>query len=685
MRWLLRRVGWAAFACCVLQAPAWSQASKEVSQFTIARDLVQPHVVSILVVLENYAGGEKRQSLSAGSGTIIDERGYIATNAHVTENGVRFRVVLNDQREFRAKLVGTDEISDLAVLQIIAPTGTRFKHAQFVESLSSLRAGDPVVAMGAPWGLRDSLSAGVVNHANRLLVSLFEDEANYEQNFNETQQTARYYAWIQHDAAISPGNSGGPLVDLQGRIIGVNTRGSFFGGDMAFAIPGPIAKSVVNTLIEHGQVRRSDFGFSVRSLRGTGLQSGALISSVARESNAERAGVRAGDHLLAVDGTPISLGEPESIPEFRRTLAQRTPGTKLLLRIRRQARELELSVTSKEQSPKIPRRAEISSFGISIQEITEALMLARYLESGDGVIVEGIVPGGPAASAQPPLQVGDRIFGINSAKVRRYGEFLAQIPKLPSGEAPAQAVKLSFDRGGETMLALLKPAPKRILASANPELEKSWAGWQVQALPQPLASELGFAQPGYRITRIYPNSPAAKAKLQIGDVITAVAGIAVKPSGLKETSALDLRIRNADPEHALRIDFQRENQPAQQTEIRLTLAPSAKDKAPRYWDELLSLTVRELSFYDRIERQFDDSQQGLMIERVESGGLGGLAHLRESDVLVQVNQLPVNDIKSLKAALAKCSAEKAEKLSFLVLRGTETRLLFVDSPWNEKL
>ena len=686
MRRLLRRYGWAALVCCLLQSlllnPLFAQTDKNVSQFAIARDRVQPHVVSILVVLETYAGGEKRQSLSAGSGTIIDPRGYIATNAHVTENGVRFRVVLNDQREFRAKLIGSDEMSDLAVLQIVAPAGTRFEHTQFIDSLSSLRAGDPIVAMGAPWGLRDSLSAGVVNHTNRLLVSLFEDEADYEQNFNETQQTARYYAWIQHDAAISPGNSGGPLVDIAGRVIGVNTRGSFFGGDMAFAIPGPIAKRVVGTLIEHGYVRRSDFGFSVRSLRGTGLQTGALIASVARESAAESAGVRAGDHLLAVDQTPITLDEPESIPEFRRALAERAPGSKLRLSVRRGSHELQFVLTSKEQSPKTPRRAEIASFGISVQEITEALMLARYLESGDGVMLEGIVPGGPAASAQPPLQVGDRIFSINGEKVRHFAEFLARIPKLTDGEAAA--IKLGFDRRGETMIALIKPAPKRILASANPELEKAWAGWQVQALPQPLASELGFAQPGYRITRIYPNSPAAKAKLQLGDVITAVAGIAVKPSGLKETSALDLRIRNADLEQPLRIDFQRENAAATHTEITLTLAPNAKDKAQRYWDELLSLTVRELSFFDRIERQLDDQQQGLVIERVESGGQGGLAHLRENDVLVQINQFAVNDIAGLKSALTQSQAANAEKLSFLVLRGTETRLLFVDSPWNEK-
>lgn len=680
---LLRHLCWAALACCWLNA-AWALPDENVSQFAIARDRVLPHVVSILVVAETYAGGERRQSLSAGSGTIIHPRGYIATNAHVTENGVRFRVVLNDQREFRATLIGTDEISDLAVLQILAPKSTQFEHAEFVEHLDSLRAGDPVVAMGAPWGLRDSLSAGVVNHANRLLVSLFEDEADYEQSFNETQQTARYYAWIQHDAAISPGNSGGPLVDIAGRVIGVNTRGAFFGGDMAFAIPGPTAKRVVNALIKHGQVQRSDFGFSVRSLRGTGLATGALISSVARASAAESAGLRAGDHLIALDGTTIHLREPESIPEFRRALAERAPGSTLTLSIVRDAKPLRLKVTSKTQSPKTPQRREIASLGISIQEITEAVMLARYLESSDGVIVEGIVPGGPAASAQPPLQIGDRIYSVNGKRVQGFEAFLASIPKLPPNAETAPAMQLAFDRRGEMLLALIKPAPKRILASPNPELEKAWAGWQVQALPQPLATELGFAQPGYRITRIYPDGPADQAGLRLGDVITAVAGSAVKPSGVKETSALDLRIRNAPVNQPLRVDYQRPQTGAQHTNIRLSLAPGTRDKALRYWDELLSVTVRELTFYDRIERQFDEGQRGLVLERVESGGYGGLAHLRENDVLVQINHQAVNDIAGLKAAIVQSQAARSMKLSFLVLRGAETRLLFVDSPWNEQ-
>ena len=124
--------------------------------------------------------------------------------------------------------------------------------------------------MGAPWGLSNSMSAGVVNNPRRLLVSLFDDEADYEDSLSEDEPTGRYYAWIQHDASIAPGNSGGPLVDLSGRIVGVNTRGMIVGGDLAFAIPGAEAGSIVRTLIEKGRVDRVSLGFRLRSLKGPG-------------------------------------------------------------------------------------------------------------------------------------------------------------------------------------------------------------------------------------------------------------------------------------------------------------------------------------------------------------------------------------------------------------------------------
>ena len=208
----------------------------QTARIAMARDRVLPVVVSILVVNEEFRQGEPTLSLSSGSGTVITAQGHVATNAHVTQNGKSFRVIFADGRELPAKLIGTDTLTDLAVLQVQPPTPETFAFAEFADKLD-LQAGDTVLAMGAPWGLSNSMSAGVVNNPRRLLVSLFDDEADYEDSLGDDEPTGRFYAWIQHDASIAPGNSGGPLVDLNGRIVGVNTRGLIVGGDLLLPFP----------------------------------------------------------------------------------------------------------------------------------------------------------------------------------------------------------------------------------------------------------------------------------------------------------------------------------------------------------------------------------------------------------------------------------------------------------------
>ena len=160
-----------------------------------------------------------------------------------------------------------------------------------------------------------------LEEAERLLLSLFQDEADYEQQLGQNQPTARFYAWIQHDASISPGNSGGPLVSMDGEIVGINTRVNSSGGDIAFAIPAPVAATIVADLIREGTVPRSFFGFGVRSLKRSGFDRGVLVSSVIRESPAALAGLEAGDRIIAIDGEAVTVAEPEQVPPFLRALS----------------------------------------------------------------------------------------------------------------------------------------------------------------------------------------------------------------------------------------------------------------------------------------------------------------------------------------------------------------------------
>ncbi|HEX5754765.1 MAG TPA: trypsin-like peptidase domain-containing protein, partial [Arenimonas sp.] len=327
----------------LLPGLALAQSSRADSGMQIARDRVLPVVVSIMVVREDFNQGQPVLSVSSGSGTVVTPEGHIATNAHVVQKGRNFRVVFADGRELPAKLIGSDALTDLAVLQALPETPETFRHARFAETLD-LRAGDPVYAMGAPWGLSNSMSAGVVNNPRRLLVSLFGDEADYEARLSADEPTGRYYAWIQHDASIAPGNSGGPLVDAQGRIVGVNSRVMIVGGDLAFAIPGPDAAAVIDTLIAEGNVTRAHLGFRLRSLKGSPHSEGVLVYAIERDSQAEKAGLKVGDRILSLDGQQVDAQLPVDVPAVQRWIAELPIGRHIPLQIERDGKRLQLTL-----------------------------------------------------------------------------------------------------------------------------------------------------------------------------------------------------------------------------------------------------------------------------------------------------------------------------------------------------
>jgi S1-C subfamily serine protease len=491
--------GLAALWLGLFTAPVWSAAEGEAApavagdaeRMSAARDRVLPVVVSILTVREDYQQGEPVLTVSSGSGTIVTPEGHVATNAHVTQKGRSFRVVFADGRELPAQLVGEDSLSDLAVLKVQPPAPETFAHAEFAERLD-LRPGDTVLAMGAPWGLSNSLSAGVVNNPRRLLVSLFDDEADYEDRLGADQPTGRYYAWIQHDAAIAPGNSGGPLVDLRGRIVGVNTRGMIFGGDLAFAIPGPDAAEVVRELIAHGRIERAHLGFRLRSLKGTGYDRGVLVNAVERGTEAEKAGLRPGDRILSLDGIDVDAPQPVDVPALQRRIAELPIGSKVVLEIDRRGRPERITLTARAQPQDRGEERAFAPFGASLVELTPAMSRRRQLEADSGLLVTGIRPGGPAAIARPALQAGDVIRAVNGKTVSVHAD-LERYVQAGSGEGP---LVIEFQRNAERRLAVLTPVHGDRVRTPLPSLPKAWAGVEVQPITSSLARDLGL--PGYR-------------------------------------------------------------------------------------------------------------------------------------------------------------------------------------------
>lgn len=675
---LLAAIFWlAAVPAALAEPPAAAARSTDAATIAAARDKVLPVVVSILNVREDFQQGEPVLSVSSGSGTVVSPEGHVATNAHVTQKGKSFRVVFADGRELPARLVGTDTLSDLAVLQVLLPQPETFAYAEFADTLG-LSPGDTVLAMGAPWGLSNSMSAGVVNNPRRLLVSLFDDEADYEDRLGADEPTGRYYAWIQHDAAIAPGNSGGPLVDLAGRIVGVNTRGMIFGGDLAFAIPGPDAGEVVRRLIADGRIVRSHLGLRLRSLKGTGLEEGVLVNAVERGSVAEKAGLRAGDRILSLDGAAITARQPVDVPALQRRIAELPVGAWLTLDVAQGDQRREVRLQTAAQPEDRGEERAFAPFGASLAELTPAMGRRRNLEATEGLLVTGLRPGGPAAIARPGLQAGDVIHRINGQPVADHAALEAVAGKP---QADGKPLVVEFQRQAERRVALLAPVYGDKLRTPLPEIGKAWAGVEVQPVTASLARDLGLPASGFRITRVYPGSPLAAGGAKVGDLLSAVDGVALRAANEDSDDGFHQRVRDLAIGAKVRFDGFRDGK-ARAFDVTLADSPANTSALRTLALTRLRAQTREMGFYDRAARRLPASQQGVVVDGVEAGGPAGLAHLQGGDVIVRLGEQPVDDLASLQSALDAALAKgNGRVIPVQVLRGQETRILYLERYW----
>ncbi|MCP4246829.1 MAG: trypsin-like serine protease, partial [bacterium] len=265
------------------------------NMIALARDRVFPALVNIEVVTARYWGGKERKGRAVGSGTIISEEGYVVTNQHVTHNGKKFKCNLADKQEITAELVGEDPLTDLAVLKLnldeLKDPGAPLPVAKFGVS-SELRVGDHVMAMGSPFALSRSVTLGIVSNTERVFAGGLGSDDPDDMQLERGQRTGLFTRWIQHDALINSGNSGGPLVNLKGEIVGVNELG---GAAMGFAIPSDLARTVADQLIDHGEVARSWIGVSFKPIEKTGLDQGVLVNSVVKDGPGDKAGIGPGD------------------------------------------------------------------------------------------------------------------------------------------------------------------------------------------------------------------------------------------------------------------------------------------------------------------------------------------------------------------------------------------------------
>lgn len=374
-------------------------------------------------------GPQTQETQSLGSGVIVDARkGYILTNAHVIKGADEIKVNLNDEREFTAKVIGADEETDVALIQIEAPNLTELSLADSDKA----RPGDFVVAIGNPFGLRHTVTSGIVSATGRSGIG---DPDSFQD-------------YIQTDASINPGNSGGALVNFQGELIGLNSAIlSRSGGNIGigFAVPANIARQVMQQLIQYGEVKRGRLGVVVQNItpdlaKAFGLSSnaGVLVAQVQPGSAADKAGIKAEDVIMTINGRGV-----QSYRDLRNTIGLLRVGDKLTLEIQRNGKRQVINTS-------VGEAAELKEAANATATVANAKLEGAQFgpaEDGNGVEVSEVKPQSPAA--RNGLRPGDVITAINRRPVRSVAEFQRAVKGQDS-------LLVTLNRGPGTLFLVIK-------------------------------------------------------------------------------------------------------------------------------------------------------------------------------------------------------------------------------------
>lgn len=374
-------------------------------------------------------GAPSKQDFRAlGSGVIIDAaKGYVVTNNHVVDNATKINVKLSDGRSYEAKVIGKDPRTDIALLQLKdAKNLTAIK----IADSDQLRVGDYTVAIGNPYGLGETVTSGIVSALGRSGLNV----ENYE-NF------------IQTDAAINRGNSGGALINLNGELIGINTAilapdGGNIG--IGFAIPSNMVKNLTSQMVEFGQVKRGELGIMGTELNSelakamkVDAQKGAFISQVLPKSAAAKAGIKAGDVIVSMNGKAIN-----SFAGFRAEIGTLPVGSKMTLGLLRDGKPVNVEVTLEQSS-----QTQVDS-GNLYTGIEGAELSNSDVNGKKGVKVDSVKPG--TAAARIGLKKGDVIMGVNQQPVQNLGELRKILDTKPS------VLALSIQRGDTSLYLLMQ-------------------------------------------------------------------------------------------------------------------------------------------------------------------------------------------------------------------------------------
>jgi len=655
-------LNWVNFLFCERKVPSYIQ-----NKVLEVSEKVKPAVVRIYSIIPNFYQGREVKNEVSGSGTIIHKEGYVITNYHVAGKAKYVRCTLSNGEKFDAFYYAGDPLTDIAIVKIINKNRRSFPVAHFGNS-SKLKVGQWVIAAGSPLALSQSITLGIISNLSLVIPNFFWP---FNQLKLEGENVGSMVKWIGHDASIYPGNSGGPLLNLDGKIIGVNEISLGLSG----AIPGNLARKVASILIQKRAIDRSWIGIEIQPLLETlKVKNGVLIADVIKGSPAEKSGIKEGDIILEINNKKVSVKNIEDIPDFNHMIADLPRNKKIKIVLMREGEKLTKFVKPVKRERFYLNEREIKKFGITGRNISslEAIELGR--NNTEGVVITSVSPGGPAGEAKPSLKKKDVIVEINGKKIKDLSDIFKSTDKI-SGET---SLLISFERGKEKLLTILN-IKEKVESEIIPQVKKSWLPVSIEVIDEKIRKKLGINKKGVMITRVFTDKKIS-CPLKTGDIIIEIDGEEIPVNYPEDKDIFFETISEYPIGSEIGLTVLR-NKKIEKFKVKIGKEPEGPDEVKKYTQPLLEMKVRDLCFQD-IEK-IGEKKEGVIVDEVKEGGWASVVKVAVGDLIVSINGKKIKSIDDFKREIEKL-IKNNKNIVFSIERGIHHLFIELKPFWEEK-